>query len=696
MEFVAPLMLLGVLGIGIPIAMHLIGRRRAKQVRFAAVDFLLGSDRKLARRLRVRELLLLLARILVCLAVPLVLAKPYTSCEQHGPLVERGPQAAVIVIDDSVAGRYKVDGTPLIDSARQRAKTILTRVGPEAEVAVLLSASKDGGGSELSRDHVGMQDKIAGVTATWRPADTSGALRRAQQLLEGAEQEKKTIFLVSALARTGFSGDQAAVENATLRIVDIAEDESLDNVAVTGLEIESDPDAGSRGIRVTARIANFSHLPVQDRGVTLEIAGRQVSRATVSLGAGETVAKRFAASMPRTSRSAELVVALDGDSLAADDRRHAIAELRDQTNVLLVNGDPRTVRHDDELFYLDTALRPGDRSDSGFIVAKVTADELPKMDLSDYDAVVLANVRALDEKYVAPLVTWVRAGGGLLIACGDNVVADAYNDRMLPLLPQRLQTQLDTVYGKTGSERKARAQRLTKIDVDHPVFAAFGDDATGLGDAAFSKVVLLGPTTNIADRRVLARYQSGAVALVEGQLGSGRVMLYTSTLDRDWTELPIHPGFLPLSQQIVRYLAKKQTDGAPRRVLVGETTYVPVGDGDARIELLQPDDRRIVIEGDRLADHKRVRVDETDLPGIYRVSATVQDGKKRRLTEADFAVNIDPRASDLRRAEILPASLGAVDETEQTTQRRRVELWHALAAALLLFLLFESALALRS
>ena len=96
MNFIAPLMLVGALGILVPLAIHLIGRRRAKVVRFAALEFLISTRRRTARRLELRERLLLLVRVLVCLAVPLALAKPFTSCESHGLSIVRGPQAAAL------------------------------------------------------------------------------------------------------------------------------------------------------------------------------------------------------------------------------------------------------------------------------------------------------------------------------------------------------------------------------------------------------------------------------------------------------------------------------------------------------------------------------------------------------------------------------------------------------------------------
>src|SRR6185312_7325353 len=135
MGFLAPLMLAGVLGLAVPIAIHLIGRRRARVVRFAALDFLLATKRRTARRLRLRERLLLLVRALACAVVALALAKPYTSCERKGPQVTRGPQAAVIIVDDSFASGYLVEGKALIKRAGDEARRILTQLGPEAEVA---------------------------------------------------------------------------------------------------------------------------------------------------------------------------------------------------------------------------------------------------------------------------------------------------------------------------------------------------------------------------------------------------------------------------------------------------------------------------------------------------------------------------------------------------------------------------------
>src|SRR5262245_38570456 len=93
-------MLIGAIGISIPIIIHLIGRRKAPVLKFGAFDFLMGTRKRVARRLRIREVLLLAMRAGVCLAIPLALAKPLVSCSAVGPAVQRGPQAVAIVVDN--------------------------------------------------------------------------------------------------------------------------------------------------------------------------------------------------------------------------------------------------------------------------------------------------------------------------------------------------------------------------------------------------------------------------------------------------------------------------------------------------------------------------------------------------------------------------------------------------------------------
>jgi hypothetical protein len=698
-------MLVGAIVIGVPIAIHLIGRRRARVVEFAALDFLMATKRRTARRLRLRERLLLLVRALACLAVAIALAKPFTSCERKGPQVTRGPQAAVLVIDDSFAAGYIVDGKPWLKRATDEARRILTQLGPEAEVAIVRASEGAEHPTELTRDHLRLRDQLLALEPSARPADTTRALARAAQLLAASSHTRKTVFLMSLLEKTGLRAEEPpwgpdgpALVNLDLRPAKLA------NVAVTALRVDPDPGTGTRGLAFDAEVGNFSDAPVNVE-LSLSIADRVVARGELPLGAHEKKTKRFLAALPAGSRAADASVSLvaAGDHLAIDDKRLVRATLRDGVRVLLVDGDPRTNRREDELFYVEAALRPGDREDSGTSVRTITAEELagidprtrgrgPAIDLNDFDVIVLANVAALPLERVAVIAEWVRAGGGILVAPGDHVDPAAYDRTMLPLMPQSLRDPIDTTWGASPEDRDSRALHLVKWEADHPIFTPFSKDGELWRDAKFFKISLLGPTTQTADRKVLARFTNGSAALVEASIGAGRTLLFTSTLDLDWNDLAFQPGFLPLVQQIVRHLARKHVLGADGEHLVGSSVALPTSDVK-KLEVRGPDGTGAVFEGDRLANRSSVRYGKTDHPGMYRVVGTDQTGATRDRDELAFAINVDPRGSDLALAPptAIPAS-GTGSASAPADNHRRVELWHALAAIVLLLLVAEGVL----
>tara|TARA_R110002096_G_scaffold299503_2_gene494038 strand:- start:115673 stop:117772 length:2100 start_codon:yes stop_codon:yes gene_type:complete len=690
MNFLSPLMLLGLVGAAIPIAVHLQGRRKAKVVPFAALEFLLGTDKRLAKRLVFRQVLLLAFRVLICVVAALILARPYTSCASEGPEVARGPQAAVLIIDDSAAASYKLEGRTLLSRSVESASQLLVQLGPEADIAVLTTTG--GGKEELTRDHLGLRESITSIAPTAKRAHGERALERAYSLLAGSGHERKTVFLLLAPTKAALPQDAKPPTDVSLRVLNPAGDATLDNLALTDLRVQADSSIGSRGLQIVASVTNFSDSPKVAQ-LSLLVDDETVARGEIGLGPHESKNKRFSANLSAEVRTTEIRVVVQDDALAADNVRFVVANARDQVSVLLVNGDARSVRHEDELFYLEAALRPGDRSDSGTVISRTTPDDLGKLTLADYDVIVLANVSILPADRVTALSEWVQAGGGLFVSMGANVDADRYNRAMAPLLAQSLRSPLDL---RRGRQRNPQAElRLSKLEIEHPVFSIFANDAPGLYGATFWQVMLLGPTTSVNDRRVLARFDNGSAALVEARQGAGTLMLFSSSLDRDWNDLAIHPGYLPFLQQSIRHLASKPLQGNNQQILVGNSVSIKTAAGDVRLEIDGPGRERMVLEGEKVAGHKTARLDGVNVPGIYHVASADSSGTLTPRPEATFAANIDSAVSDL--------TLGSTKSLERdsagapvsdATPTRRVELWHAIAALLLLLLLLESGLSL--
>jgi hypothetical protein len=288
----------------------------------------------------------------------------------------------------------------------------------------------------------------------------------------------------------------------------------------------------------------------------------------------------------------------------------------------------------------------------------VDAEGFAKARLSDFDVVMLLDVRAPGPK-AAELAAFVESGGGLFVAMGDDVDPDRWDTEVKGLLPAPLHVV------KTAAERgtpgaEGKAARLAEIDWDHPAFRVFtGQAREGLESMRAWRYMLLKPGAKDGGARVLARYDDGATALVEARRGRGRVMLYASTLDPEWSDWTIRTSFLPAMQRIAAWLAGSLDERRSAPGVVGAPRPMALPAGLALAAVVGPDglERRDVAP--RGASGKdEAPVVTPDRPGLWQVKLRdLATGGERLDPALAFAAWPDPRESDTRRLE--PSELTA-------------------------------------
>lgn len=183
-------------------------------------------------------------------------------------------------------------------------------------------------------------------------------------------------------------------------------------------------------------------------------------------------------------------------------------------------------------------------------------------------------------------------------------------------------------------------------------------------------------------------YDDGSPTLVEKTLGEGRVLLLTTSVDRDWTDLPIRPGYLPLMQQIFRHLGRAVESKREAQLLVGGVRRLKVDAASERVELFTPKGER---DFGRAELGAKGEVDITvDAPGFYRLRAADARGTWRNLDGLGFAVNLDPAESRLKKGKLEVAA--ALAAKADGRPQRRVDLAHLVALFALVFFFGEALL----
>ena len=105
LNFSSPLFLFGLLGISIPILIHLLTRRQQKHILFSAVYLLLQSQKRSIKKAPPNRLLLLLLRCLGIALFSMALANPFFSLGDSEAFRINSPSSFVFIVDDSYSMR---------------------------------------------------------------------------------------------------------------------------------------------------------------------------------------------------------------------------------------------------------------------------------------------------------------------------------------------------------------------------------------------------------------------------------------------------------------------------------------------------------------------------------------------------------------------------------------------------------------
>ncbi|MFW6162134.1 MAG: BatA domain-containing protein [Planctomycetota bacterium] len=712
--FLVPAFLGGLAALSVPVVIHMLQSPRARQIDFPSVRFLKMVQKKATRRTRLKNLILMLLRMLLIAFICLGMAKPWEESEATNALPD-APVSMVLVLDNSYSMGYRDKGRSRFDQARQAAIDLVDMLKPGDEVAVLLVNEKVEPyirefTTDLDRVKKALREAELSVVGTNLDPALREALRLARQAgsaaanaqpttkidaetaqaLEEAEQRRrKEIHVLTDLQASGWD---AVLKSGFLK--NAATDA---RVFITSFGRKGSPNAylesatvqatGTGQATVTARV-RASGAGSPGNIITLSLNGRNVAQETFAVRPGKP------ASVPMVARFGEsgtfqCILSLQEDGLAIDDRYYFTVDVGERAEVLVVDGDPSTVPHLSETFYLRSALNPGGVYGTGgpsAIDARVTTPaDLPAQSLDDLRCVILANVGPLGGDSLLKLEDYLRKGGSVWVFLGDNAVPENYNQ--WTFLPIHLAQPV-------GDASKEKSFGFGTQRGDHPLFKRGLD----LRSARFFVAWGTARRTLAEGANVLLEFDNGQPALVEGSFGQGRVLLFTSTCDLAWNNFPLRRAFLPWVHQVVYYLSNQETTAEAYRLGEPVTFQALSSEYKEVIRVTDPSGRGTTLRPRVEGGYATAEFTATDLPGMYGVQAAPAFSHS-----GGFGVNLDVSESvlDMAReaeiAEAAPAGMvtfvegpkrSVVEEVKKTREGK--EWWPLLFKLALLVFVLES------
>jgi hypothetical protein len=487
--------------------------------RFSSLMFLEPGEPRRVLAKKLQYLLLLALRIGVIALLALAFANPawWRSPQAAGG---DGARLHLIVLDGSGSMGYG----DRWDRAKAAAADVIGSLGAGDRGQIVLVGRVFEVLGAPTGDAAALRDALNTATPSVFRVDYGPLMRSVDSVLRNADLPV-VIDLVTDAQKSALParfGELAPRRAAEIKIHDVAAGREPANWAV-------DSFGGSTVTgELEADVHSFAGEAAR-KTLRLTLNGNTVGEQTVDVPAGGSAQAKFAALDLAPGANRVTVELTPGDDLSADDRRFLALKRPMPRSVLLIAADQRgrgALFTSAALSTLSTlALTPETKAPSAF-------GERP---LTDYSFVVVMDAGLLDASQAAALRSYVENGGRVLLAAGQRSTSLA----TLPISGELLRSASQLTAGGSVS--------IGEIDTTHPALRGVED----LRAAKFYRSITVEPAT---DDRVLLRLDDGTPLLLERQVGAGRVLVFTSSLDREWNDLPVQPVFVPFIAGLANYL----------------------------------------------------------------------------------------------------------------------------------------------
>ncbi len=601
-----PELLFGFLGVLIPLIVHLLGRRKKREIPIATLRFLKKAAAKSSARWRLRRILLLLSRMAALFFLAALFA---------GPGCESGNAGAggktVLILDVSPSMGQKIEGTTALERARAELSSIISSAAPDSGFAVITTARENLQGEEMN---LFVEPRLAlGMVEGADIAQDDGGLARAldKGYAIASAGGGALVVVATDMQKNAFRGVEAGKKPPAGVVVIDAGQKEPKNAWVQA--------AAQNGGEVEVSLGWCGPRP---EGSTVRLKGEKGGDLTAFVDNGK------ASFHPQSGEDfRELSISVEpGGDLSYDDALPFAGDAGGVVKVLIINGDPKTLEIEDETLFLRRALSSGKKMEGRFEVRSIRIGELSPRDLDGVSVAWLANPHGLSPATRGELLSRVRAGMGLVVSAGEGWELSGSGEELFDLLAAPIRFTLNP---KSAGKTRPPHQEIDQQSFTGALSRFSGKDLAPLSSTRARGYWMIDAGAG-GGALVLSRLADQSPLVAERSEGKGMLVTLATSIDRDWADLCLKPQFLPFVDRLLLHASGKLKKEIPPYLVVGRDSLDPLA---APVTIVSPSGVRSQL----LAGGAPF---SPALAGFYRV-------EEKGRTVGAFVARIDPAESDL-------------------------------------------------
>ncbi len=600
--------------ITLPIIIHLLSKSRIKTVDFSSLKFLSRLKKDAIRKLKLRQIILLILRTLLILLIILFFARPYFMTGNEDIYPEKG-ETLILQVDNSHSTSEQFQDKTLLQNKLNE----ISRLTPYFEFPISLAIQPITEPEKII-DHGRIENAAAfeKVLTTITSGHRTAQLFRSLQTIESFIEEKE-LLNANLWILSDFQDREKDASTLTMALAGLAETRSA-KTTLFPIEHRGINNAISRVLFPDQIIEINKNLLIKtsiqywqefrENKVSLFIDKQRVAQ-DITKSRDETVDFEFA---PLKTGTMTGYLSLPADDLIQDNKYYFALDIPETVRILLVSQKIQDT-------YLSKALRAG--KESLFHIRNISPEILAMENLDEYDVLLFHNVPELNAVYKDKLTNFINQGKGIIVIPGIDNKMSQYNRfwHMQMQLPQ----WTDNLGGGSDSYLK-----LKNINTNHPIFAQVWAEKDRFQSA--SQFFTIPDFETDANHTVLINYNNSQPFMIEQN--NQKIILLAGFISPRESTLQLSGFFPVLLQQTVLYLSN--FSHSLTNQTVGDTLRHRVFQPDniTDYSLRTPSNQRYLPDFDK--NSSELIFTDTGLPGFYRLYE-----KDKVIRE--FAVNLAER-----------------------------------------------------
>ena len=513
MRFQNPQLLYFLFAIAIPILIHLFNFRKHKIIYFSSIRFLKEIKEDNRKKSNLKNLLILLSRILAISCLVLAFAKPYIPIENKN----KETSNVFIYIDNSFSMDAESINGRLLSIAKEKARSISKTYPNETNFWL------------INNDFLALQNnsnntnEIANQIDAIKTSANSKSLKQIVNRQISLNNENAHLYIISDMQISGMKVEELnnLDINTSIFLIPITANEN-NNISIDSCWINTPLFNNSQEISIYTTITNQSKNKLNDQAVFLEINKKQKSQQYINLKAKESKIISFTFT-PDNTDIIKGLIKINDYPISFDNNCYFTLKNTNKVAVLCINSNSNS-----------TAITALFNNDTSLFNFKNTSDKnIDFNSMMNQDIILINEVEEFSSGLINSLNNFTKNGGSIAIFPPKDINLKAYNKTL---------KQLGT---STFSALKTQSILLDNINLNHPIYKQVFEGK--LDKINFPEIKKYYPIVSQRNSNSIAllTQENKAVFLSVYSKEKGSIYLFNSPLNIEFNNFSKHALFVP-------------------------------------------------------------------------------------------------------------------------------------------------------